>query len=141
LLAGANSGAIGLRVTNKVTVRCLAISGFSEFAVSMEGNENQLQSSWLGTPDGLTGSGSGGGIKIAGNNNLLGIVDTPTGGNHIFGNNNFGVQVASGHDNWAYYNSINLSKNGNLPLPERLSAVYIAAGGQLKFGLGNHIHS
>jgi hypothetical protein len=141
LLAGANSGAIGLRVTNKVTVRCLAISGFSEFAVSMEGNENQLQSSWVGTLDGLTGSGSGGGIKIAGNNNLLGVSNLASSGNRIFGNNNFAVRIASGQENWAYYNSINLSKNGNLPLPERLSAVYIAAGGQLKFGLGNHIHS
>lgn len=139
LLAGTNSGAIGLRLTNKIMVKCMVISGFSDFAVSLEGNDNQLESNWLGTLDGLTGSGKGGGVKIAGNNNKLGIENLASSGNHIFGNNNFGVEVASGQDNWAYSNVFTLVKNTSLTMPPKLGVVYVESGGQLKFGPGNRV--
>ncbi|MDB5078418.1 MAG: hypothetical protein JWP00_342 [Chloroflexi bacterium] len=139
ILAGTNSSAIGLRLTGKITVKCLVVAGFSEYALSLEGNDNTLLSSWLGTLNGISGSGAGGGVSIAGSNNKLGAADSPASGSRIFGNNNAGVLVSSGQANMAYNNSIYLEKNPTLPLPARLNAVYISAGGQLKFEAGNRI--
>lgn len=139
LTAGTNSGPNGLNLTGQTTVRCLIVNGFSGYAIGIEGDDNRLESSWLGTTDGLAGSGIGGGITINGNNNSLGLAGISTSGNHIFGNNKPGVQVTGGQGNTAYYNKISLVKIPNVTLPANARAVYVASGGQLKFGPGNQI--
>ncbi|HEX2910943.1 MAG TPA: hypothetical protein VH186_09065, partial [Chloroflexia bacterium] len=141
LQAGPNAAAIGLRLTNLITVKCLSIVGFSDVAISVEGNNNQVISSWLGTLDGHSGTSPGGGIRINGSNNSLGLAGQAASGNLIFGNNNYAVQVVSGQGNKSYYNTISLHNLGNIALPPAIRALSVVAGGQLKFGPGNHITS
>ncbi|HEX2912716.1 MAG TPA: Calx-beta domain-containing protein [Chloroflexia bacterium] len=140
---GINKGTeSGFVLGSNVTLKGLSITGFTVYQVEMNGDNNELNCTRIGTGDGISGQDyTGPGVKINGNNNRLGLPGAPESGNLISGNEGSGIVVEAGKDNSAYYNWIGYQKNGKDVLANKGSAVKVQPGGQLKYGPGNRIHS
>ncbi|MBN9393177.1 MAG: right-handed parallel beta-helix repeat-containing protein [Chloroflexi bacterium] len=136
----------GLGLGSKVTVNGLKITGFTGYALDIQGDNNQVTCSWLGTADGTTASANGGGIRLgtvngtAANNNSIGLSGQALSGNVIAGNIGTGLKMNKGSGNQLYYNLVGLNINGDV-LSNTGGAISIQAGGNLKFGTGNRIHA
>lgn len=135
--------AVGITLTNKMTLSGVKIGGFSNTGVVITGNDNAIKCSWLGTSDGTTNQYSNGiGIRIAGSNNTLGEVGNAASGNLISGNTGVGVQLESGAlNNSLYYNWVGVQNDGVGLLLNSGGALRVPAGAQLKVGLGNKFRS
>jgi hypothetical protein len=147
LSAGSGAGAVGLTLNSKIVVNGLGITGFSSYAIDVQGDNNQLTCNWLGTADGLTAAANGGGVRLgtvgglAANNNFLGLAGLAESGNLISGNSGHGVLVNKGTGNKAYYNYIGYQKDGVSLLKNGNAALFVVSGGQLILGVGNRLHN
>ena len=140
--AGAAFGEPGLTISNHVVLSGLSITGFKGYGISLNGSNNIIKCSWIGTSDGISSKfNSQGGILINGNNNSLGTPDGLINGNLISGNIGVGVQVNSGTHNQAYFNIVGLQIYGSLPLTNSGGGLVIKNGGQLILKNGNKIRS
>ncbi len=140
IIAGSGAGSNALTLTNNMAVSGVAITGFSGYALNITGNNNTVSCSWLGRVDGTSATANGGGVRLAGSNNKLGLVNQPLSGNLISGNTGVGVQVESGSKgNTAYYNLIGYTADRSGPLRNGSGAVKVLAGGQLNFGPYNRL--
>ena len=94
-------------------VRGFVINGFDGYGIDLSADNSTLDCNYIGTDIGGNASGNGGndrGIRITGDNNLVGG-DRSTSGNVISGNNNGGLQII-GSGNQIYGNYIGLGSNG-----------------------------
>lgn len=140
LSAGTSFNGPGLSLTNNTVVIGLSITGFQGYGIEMNGNNNQISCSWIGTADGTTGLGNaGGGIQINGDNNWLGLNDSK--GNIISGNSGVGINIVNGKNNKAYNNWVGLQKDGISPLKNGGKGLYVEPGGQIELAKGNRIRS
>lgn len=143
-LEGQSVNGPGLKLTGGMTVLGVAITGFTGqdgYALDLTGDNNQVYCTWLGTETGLNSpKPNTGGIRIAGNNNLIGS-SNPLAGNLIGGNTGRGIVVSSGTNNTMGNNWIGLTKDGVTPLKNSGGGIQILAGSQLKAGPGNLILS
>jgi len=143
LIAGVGDIPVGLQLTSNMALTGVAISGFQDYQVELTGNNNTLTCDWLGTLDGLNSpaNSAGGGLKISGSNNRLGIENTPSSGNLISGNAGTGLKIDNASTgNESFYTWIGVKSDGITSL-KNLVSLKIDQGGQLKFGPGNRIHS
>jgi hypothetical protein len=137
----------GLRISSSTIITGMAITGFGGYAIDIQGNNNQITCSWLGTADGLTAAPNGGGFRLgivggsSANNNYLGIPGQPQSGNLVSGNNAYGILVNKGTGNQSYYTWIGRQKNGSLGLKNGSGGIKIMVGGQIYLGAGNLIGS
>lgn len=145
LNAGIGAGSTGLNLVDKVVVKGLSITGFSSYAVNIQGSNNELSCNWLGTADGLTAAANGGGVQLgtvsgtSADNNKLGELDVAESGNLISGNTNVGIQVNNGANNEAHNNWIDLQKDGLTLLRNGGGGVYVEVGGQLYLDQDNRV--
>jgi len=136
---GAAFSGVGLNLNSKITLKGLAITGFSDYGLDITGSNNQISCNWLGTANGTSAIANGGGIRIAGSTNTLGAAGQANMGNLFSGNGGSGILVNSGINNLSYYSWVGLQKDGITALRNSGTAVRIVAGGQLKFGIGNRV--
>ena len=140
IIAGSGAGNNALNMTNNMVLSGVTVTGFSGYALNITGSNNTVSCSWLGTADGSTPAANGGGVRLAGSNNKLGLPNLPLSGNLISGNSGLGLQVENGSkNNTAYYNLIGYTADGSGSLRNGGGGVKVLSGGQLKFGLGNKV--
>ncbi len=130
---------VGLNLNSKITLNGLAITGFSDYGLDITGSNNQISCNWVGTANGTSAVTNGGGLRIAGSNNILGASGQTATGNLFSGNTGSGILVNSGTNNLSYYSWVGLQKDGVTLLRNSNTAIKIVAGGQLKFGPGNRV--
>lgn len=141
LVKGSGAGTEGLAISNNVTIKGFAITGFTGSAIEVQGSNNTLACNWIGTPDGVTATANGSGVHILGSNNQLGLAGQPESGNLISGNTGASIVIEAGSKgNQAYYNWIGWQNNGSTPLKNGLG-LKIMAGGQLNVGPNNLLHN
>jgi hypothetical protein len=137
--SGANAGAF--RLGQNVYLSGLRVGGFNDYLVTINGSNNRIKCSWLGTLDGTTVAGnSAGGIWFAGagaDNNMLGEADNSKMGLLIAGTNGPGIRADYGKNNWSYGSWIGWQANGTTRMNGSKPAVQVNSGAQLKFGPGN----
>ena len=135
----------GLTLTNHIHVKGMAISGFDGFGVAMNGDDNILSCSWIGTADGLTSTAANGsgGITISGSNNHLGIAGDTKSGNLIVANGGPGIRPLSGSNNHSDYSWVGLDHTGAYAasLLNAQGALKVVSGANLLLGPGNRFQS
>jgi hypothetical protein len=137
---------VGLSLTNNTLINGLKITGFSSYAIDINGNGNTITCSWIGTTDGTTAAANGGGVRIAGINNNLGTAGQSQSGNLISGNAGNAILVVSGNSvatpNRGYYNWINLKSDGTpFANTNTNSALKLQPGSHFKMLRGNRIQN
>jgi hypothetical protein len=131
-LRGSSNITTGLQLGSEVSVEGFKVTGFSEYAVRINGSSNMLDCMWLGTADGTTATPNGGGVLIEGSNNTLGSSSNSAHGNIISGNNGVGLLVKMGATNNLMNNVlIGYAINGQ-KLPNTNRALVVENGGSLK---------
>jgi uncharacterized delta-60 repeat protein len=142
LTAGDGASANALILNGNATIRGLAITGFGGWAVDVITGSNRLSCNYIGTTDGVTATGNGGGIRFGANagNNTLGEEGQPASGNLISGNNGVGLEVSAGSlNNTLYYNLFGYLNNGISELDNTGGSLKLLPGGQLNFRPNNKI--
>jgi hypothetical protein len=135
------SGALtdALRITQNTVISGVAVVGFGGWAITIDGTNNQVNCSWLGTADGITAIPNGGGVRLS-------SAGSPGGGynmltnNLISGNTGIGVQGVQGIFNEFVGNRIGLQKDGVTRLANG-QAVRFQLGFQGRFNPTNRIVS
>ncbi|NWJ94427.1 MAG: lamin tail domain-containing protein [Chloroflexi bacterium] len=129
-----------LRLTTNNTINGLSITGYIDYAIEISGNNNTITCNWLGTSDGITKNGNGGGIRFKNTAfaNTVGLTGDKSSGNLISGNANFGIlaDTTPGPANRFYYNLFGCTKNGILPLRNG-KPFKSTSGSRFSFGPGN----
>ncbi|MEI6046649.1 MAG: hypothetical protein WCS37_20035, partial [Chloroflexota bacterium] len=130
------------------TIKGLALTGFSGYALDIESNNNAVVCSALVNSGGGIQLGTTSSVGVAGvsaNSNRLGLADGSSlgvpgsaSGDIISGNSGSGILVNQGVGNTAYYNLTTLDLYG-LPIlpPNKGGSISVKPGGQLRFGVGN----
>lgn len=146
LQAGDDSPPKALTLKNNVTVKGLKITGFSTYAIDVQGDNNQISCNWLGTDNGTSVSpGSTGGIRLGteggtdANNNKLGEAGQPLSGNLIGGSGTINIVINRGTNNYAYYTLVGVQGSGAKLAGNTNQALRVRAGGQLKLASGNRM--
>jgi hypothetical protein len=145
LYKSGNFQSVGLSLTNRIELDGLQFSGFTDFAVDIAGNSNQVKCSWIGvTPPGVAATNAGG-VRIAGINNSIGVVGQTQSGNLILSNNSNAILVVSGNSpaqpNRGYYNWLNYNSDGTPVVGSRAgAALKVLPGGHFKLLKGNRAH-
>jgi len=145
LKANAGLSLPGLKLINKTTIRGLKFTGFGDYAINVQGSNNNIVCNWIGTSNGTTATANGGGIQLgtvggpSANNNSIGLTNDPSSGNLISGNTASGVLVNKGTNNQMYNTWIGLQNDGLTLLRNGDTALKILVGGQLKLYQGNRV--
>jgi hypothetical protein len=143
IMSSTGAQANGLLLSSNVTINGLAITGFSGFGVVINGNNNVIKCSWLGTADGVIAAPNGGGIliKSGASNNTLGQANLPASGNLLSGNIDAGIETYNGANNQLYYNWIGLQKDGVSSLKNGNTTVRTLQGAKLIYKTGNRLRN
>jgi Ca2+-binding RTX toxin-like protein len=129
--AGAGTGTNALTITgNDITVKGLIISGFGGNGIEVTGNNDLIESNYIGTD--FTGTkamanGAAGVAVIGGMSNTIGGT-TAGAGNLISGNNESGVEINHSSSTLVQSNLIGLDRTGTHSLGNRGAGVLIDGG-------------
>jgi parallel beta-helix repeat protein len=136
LVSGGATGA--LSVQNGSTIRALAFGGFSQRAISLQGNVNLVEGNYVGVnPATGAGAPNGRGVEVSGTGNVIGGT-TALARNVISGNTVDGMRIF-GASNVVIGNYIGTDVSGTADLGNGANGVTLQFGGGAGVPSGNQI--